>query len=95
MPFIADRPLGYVQIASVDTAQGLPLPLPQGANLVLIVVEGGAARWRDDGIDPTAAVGQPLPAGSELRYTATGLSALRIIGQTAGVKANCAIYARA
>lgn len=97
----AEKPLGYGQFAAgaIDTSTllstitvGGVAGIPAGTSLVLIVPEAQAVRWRDDGTAPTAAVGQPLAAGAELRYTANGLANLRFISAVAGAILNCTFY---
>lgn len=103
MGFIAERPLGYGQFAaggvdastllSTITVNGV-VGIPEGTALVVIVCTAQAVRWRDDGTAPTAAVGQPLAAGVEMRYTARGLRNLRFISQVAGAILDCTFYAQ-
>lgn len=55
-------PLGYEQIDLADDAV-VGLNPPKKATICLLMVEGNAVRWRDDGIDPTADVGMFLREG--------------------------------
>jgi hypothetical protein len=87
--FSAEQPLGYTQITCA-TSTGLTIPA--GTSLILIQPQTQAVRWRDDGGAPTATVGYPLAAGSELRYTAKGMAALRFIEQTASALLNVTFY---
>lgn len=56
------HPLGHQQITTgFNAAQGLTVPA--GANLAIIQINANnlaGIRWRDDGTDPTDAVGQRL-----------------------------------
>lgn len=93
----AEKALGYRQfvagaINSATLLSSIPGGIPLGAALALIVPEAQAIRWRDDGTAPTAAVGQPLPVGSELRYTAGALASLQVISQVAGAGLNVTFY---
>lgn len=98
--FIADKDLGYAQIAaggadasvliSSLTFNGV-VGIPRGCETLLIVPEAQAIRWRSDGTAPTATVGYPLAVGAELRYTMAQLTQLRVIAQTAGAIVN--VYA--
>lgn len=88
--FVAERPLGYVKLTSLAAATGLTVP--DGASTARIIPETQAVRWRDDGIDPTATVGQPLAVGAELLYTAQSLSRLKFIEQTASAALNITFY---
>lgn len=85
-------PLGYRQIA-VAASGGVAVSLgtiPAGAKLALII-STVAARWRDDGTDPTGAVGMPLTAGTLLEYDAS-LAAVRLISQGAAGTLDVALY---
>lgn len=88
--YLGDRPLGYVQ--DVDLAASSSLgTIPAGATTAMIVAEGQAVRWRDDGTDPTAAVGMPLAVGVPFVYTGA-LSRIRFIEQAGGASLNIAFY---
>lgn len=77
------KPLGFQQIltAALAAAKNLTLPtIPAGTDgigLVVIQVDGGVVRWRDDGQAPTASAGMILGSaaavvgdfGGELDYT--------------------------
>ena len=60
--------MSYQQLDDVSSATGLTVPLrtPDGmsvkANFALIVAETQNARWRDDGVNPTASVGVYHPS---------------------------------
>jgi hypothetical protein len=98
---VYDKPLGYAQGAAgnFDTAKlvgtlqfdGRVAGIPAGTQLLLIVAEGQAIRWRDGAIAPTAAIGQPLAVGVELRYYGNP-AALQIIGQVAGGVVNVTAF---
>lgn len=101
--FYPEKVLGYAQFAaaSIDSAQLVSsltfsgqsaAKIPPGTQLLLIIPEAQAIRWRDDGTAPTAAVGQPLAVGAELRYTAQGFANLRVIGQAANAVLNITAY---
>jgi hypothetical protein len=85
---VADITQGYQQLA-VDTAQSLTVPT--GAAYALVVAEGQAVRWRDDGTPPGATVGMPLAVGT-YRLFDTALARLQFIGQAAGAKVNVSYY---
>lgn len=82
-------PLGYQQLTSLATSTALTVPL--GATTAVIVAEAQAIRYRDDGTDPSATVGQPSAVAAVIVYTGT-LSAVRIIEQTSGAKVNVLYY---
>jgi len=59
-------PLGYCQLSVTSAALTSTCSggIPPSSTYALICNEGSAARWRDDGIAPTASVGVPLATGS-------------------------------
>ena len=87
---------GYEQI-TVNTAKGLTVPsrTPNGLNekpvFALIVAEGAAVRWRDDGTDPTASIGMPLAVGVPLQYDGD-LNKIKFIQQAANGIINVSYY---
>ncbi len=92
--FIAERALLQEQLTSLAGATALT-NLPAGTSMIMVIPESQAVRWRDDGTDPTAAVGMPLAVGQTLIYTAKQMSQLKFIEQTASAKINVAYYAAA
>lgn len=101
--FYSDLPLGYAQSAAVDastlissltfgTGATAAVGIPNGTLLLIIQPQTQAIRWRDDGGVPTNAVGYPLAAGAELRYTGNGRNQLRVISQVAGAIVNVVAY---
>jgi hypothetical protein len=82
-------PLGYQQLTGMSSAT--KLTVPAGAAYAAICVETQAVRWRDDGTAPTASVGQPIPAGACMWYTAP-LSNFQMIQQTSGAVADVSYY---
>lgn len=81
-------PRGYAQ-ASVTAAQALPT-VP--ANTVTaLVVPRAPIRWRDDAINPTAAVGMYLAADQPLEYRGD-LAAFRMIAVTGTAEVNVSFY---
>lgn len=57
------KPLGFQQIALDTTAVGLTVPA--GASIAVITVAVANASWRDDGTDPTAAIGHIMTTTHE------------------------------
>ena len=84
-----DIPKGYQQITSLSSATALTVPA--GASFAIIQAETQAVRWRDDGTNPTATVGQPLAIGVDLVYRGA-LSAIKFIEQTASAKINITYF---
>lgn len=83
------NPLGYQQITSLSAA--VALTIPTGARTAIIEAESQSVRWRDDGTNPTAAVGQPLASGADFLYTGK-LSKLKFIETTPSAKLNVTYY---
>ena len=90
--------MGYQQITNVTSPVGLTLPntdLTTGVSAIpttaLIVVEGQAVRYRDDGVNPTASVGMPILPGSAFFYDGD-LTRIRFIETTASAVINVAYY---
>jgi hypothetical protein len=84
-------PLGYAQITNLAAAVGLP-SVPTDTIMVLIEAEAQAVRWRDDGTNPTAAIGMPLAAGQEFQYTVVDLTQIKFIQQVGGAILNVSYY---
>jgi len=82
-------PIGFEQLTSLAAAKSLTSPT--GARLALIQAEDQAVRWRDDGVDPTSAVGMQLAAGKDFFYIGD-LSNIRFIEESASAKLNVAYY---
>lgn len=85
--------LGYQQLA-VDTATGVTIPANKTPYLWLFTPEVQACRWRDDGVNPTATVGNLLSVGSILRYDMNNINQLKFISVTAGSLVNCNAYGK-
>jgi hypothetical protein len=89
--FRAERALGYQQL-TIDATTSQALTVPAGTQLILISPETQAIRIRDDGTNPTASVGYPVPTGAEMRYSGGNMAALKIIGQVASSVVNVLYY---
>jgi hypothetical protein len=89
--------MGYQQVTSLSSAAGLTVPqttpggLAEKPVFALIVAEGAAVRWRDDGTAPTASVGMPLAIGVPLQYDGD-LNKIQFIQQAATAKINISYY---
>jgi hypothetical protein len=86
-------PCGYIQV-SVTTVQSLTIPSAcNGApTLAVIKAETQAIRYRDDGVAPTATVGQPVAVtDAPILYEGT-ISALQFIAQTSGGVVDVLLY---
>jgi hypothetical protein len=89
--------MGYQQITpNAATALTVPATDPSGnkkqPTLVVITPEGQNVRWRDDGTDPTAAVGMPIYVGTSFLYDGD-LTRIKFINMVAGGKVNVSYYA--
>lgn len=83
--------LGYMQYVLSTTAATAITP-PEGTRLILLKLDGDAqARFRDDGVDPTATMGMPLFAGESTSYDAR-VNIMRVIGSEAGAILNAIFY---
>ena len=95
------KQLGYAQEAALAAAKPLPgLTAARddpntGDNRfigrVLIQAEGQSIRWRDDGVDPTAAIGMLIPVNTVVEFDGD-LDKFRMIETAASAKANCTYY---
>ena len=83
------KPVGYQQITSLSAAVGLTVPA--GARSAVIAAETQAVRWRDDGTNPSATVGMPLPVATLLEYSGD-LAAIKFFEQAASAKLNVSYY---
>lgn len=103
MPFettnYSDKQLGYAQVVAggADTAIALTSVFPGGvvpAGTARLVFKPSAQgiRFRDDGTNPTAAVGYPLAVGVEFSYSGRGMDNLKVIASTAGASIDVLAY---
>lgn len=90
MKELALSPKGYQQITGLSTVK--TPTVPAGASRCIIQAETQAIRWRDDGVDPTASVGQRIAAGDDFFYVGK-VHALRFIEEAASSKINLSFYA--
>lgn len=85
----SSAPLLYVQQSGTVVA-GLTTP-PAAATYAMITVETNAIRWRDDGTNPSATVGQPVAVGGSISYDGD-LAAFKWIPQTGTAQINVSYY---
>src|SRR5258708_5167231 len=79
-------PLGYEQITLsgstvIDLTNGGTFTIPPSARMALIAVSVAKVRWRDDGTNPTTAVGMPVDGTTntlEFQYTGD-LTAIKFV----------------
>jgi len=83
--------VGFEQITGLNAAKGLTSATYGVATKALIQATDQNVRWRDDGTDPTAAIGMQLAAGNDFWYTGD-LSAITFIEETASAKLNVSYY---
>ncbi|MDE2098523.1 MAG: hypothetical protein KGL39_14815 [Patescibacteria group bacterium] len=84
-------PVGYEQQA-VSTVANLS-SIPSQANKATIQPDNGDVRWRDDGVAPTASVGNYLPQLSTLSIESLkSLNAIQLVAVTGTVNVNINFY---
>lgn len=88
LPYI---PLGYQQYTSLAGATPLS-SIPSGALFALISCSVANVRYRDDGTNPTAAVGMPMVAGGAPLLYAGNLAAISFIQSAAGAVLDVSYY---
>lgn len=84
------RPLGH-QLALDASTPAVGLTPPAGANLAIIEVNTANVRWRDDGTDPTAAIGMQIVAGTSFTYVGD-LTAIKFFEEAGTANLNVAYY---
>ena len=88
---------GYQQIVGLATSSALTVPardlngIATTPTVAMIIAEGQAVRWRDDGVAPTATVGMPLPVGGVLMYDGD-LNQIRFFQQAATATLNVSYF---
>jgi hypothetical protein len=88
--FLAEKCLGYQQIIGLAAAT-VPT-VPDGCSLIVVAPETQGVRYRDDGTDPTAAIGFPLNPGQVLFFTGAQIPRLKFIQQAATSTLNLLYY---
>jgi hypothetical protein len=83
------KPLGYQQITNLSAAVGLTVPAQ--TRYILIQAESQNVRWRDDGTNPTAAIGMIIASGTTLEYTGDG-TAIKFFEAAASAKLNVSYF---
>lgn len=89
----AATPLGFGQQATFSTSTTLPA-IPVGTICAVVAVETNPVRYRDDGVAPTATVGQLVTVGQPLSLCeiSSGLSAVRFIPTTGSATIDVSFY---
>lgn len=91
MPHVSSSScVGFQQITSLAAAQSLTVPT-EGCTFFVVQAEGQSVRYRQDGTDPTAAVGMTLAVGAAVNFT-TDPSKVRFIETAASAKINVEFY---
>lgn len=80
---------GYQQITNVSAAVGLTVP--DKTRIAMIQPESQNVRWRDDGTNPTSAIGMILVANDILVYSGV-MSSIKFIETAASAKLNITYY---
>ena len=81
---------GFVRVTGLGSAVTLG-SVPANSVIVMIQAETQNVRWRDDGTNPTAAIGMLLEAGDTLVYNGD-LAAIKFIEVTASASLNVSFY---
>lgn len=84
-------PRGYQQLTVSSTAVSLTIPAGKRVTFALVRCSTANVRYRDDGTDPTATVGEPLLAGEVLEYDAN-VAAVKFIRQSADATLDISYY---
>ena len=86
-------PNGFQQITSLSSAVGLTDPKSTGeaSTTVIIQAETQTVRWRDDGTNPSATVGNYMVADTLYQYSGD-LSTIKFIEETPSAKLNVSYY---
>jgi hypothetical protein len=84
------QPVGFARVFPLTVATALPAA-PAGTKVALIQAEAQNVRWRDDGVNPTAATGMVMTAGDSMIYSGD-LSAIRFIESVVGANLNVTFY---
>jgi len=83
---------GFTATGVTETTKGGRVGIPAGAKYALISATGADIRWRDDGVYPTATVGNLLAEDQTLWYTGDGLDKFRLIEAAASATVNVTFY---
>jgi hypothetical protein len=86
----------YHQSNTVTTAQTLAtiagITIPDSVKSALVSVETQAVRYREDGTNPTAAIGHLIAAGGSITFDAATLRRVKLIQATATAVINITFY---
>lgn len=88
---VARDALGYQQITNLAAAVPIPA-IVKGTETVLLQPETQNVRYRDDGTDPTAAVGMLLVVNTIYEFTVAQLASMKFIEAAASAKLNISAY---
>lgn len=83
------KDLGFVRITNVAAATSLTVP--NGTKVVTVQAEGQPVRYRSDGVDPTAAIGNLLATGQTLQFS-SNIAAMKFIQTSATATLNVNFY---
>lgn len=85
-----EKDLGYFQLTGLGSAKKLrtDVTIPKGAAFIYIQPEGQNVRWRSDGTDPTAAVGNLEVVGGRTKYNLVNMEDLTFIQTAATATVN-------
>jgi len=83
------KDLGFVRVTGISSATALTVP--NGTKIVTVQAEGQSVRFRSDGEDPTAAIGNLLATGQTLQFS-SNIAALKFIQTSATATLNVNFY---
>lgn len=85
--------LGYTQVTVLTSAVGVGT-IPAGTETVMLQCTGQNVRYRDDGTNPTAAIGMLLVVNTLYSFTVGQISSMKFIESAATAVLNISFYGR-
>lgn len=92
---MAAKPLGNYQatvVAAKTLADLIGTTVPLLCDHAIIQTQDQAARWKDDGVAPTAALGNLLAVGATVTITRGQFATFKIIEAASAAKVNVGLY---
>lgn len=86
------RPLGYQQLSVGGTAVGFTLPTTATVRIAVVMVEDASIRYRDDGTDPTAAIGTLVTANTGIVVCGPAAATFKAIQVTTAANLSIHFY---
>jgi hypothetical protein len=92
LPLVPDGLCQLTPLASATKLTSCSGGIPDRANLVVLRVEGSTVRYRDDGVAPTAGVGQPIFTTDRPLVYVGNLSAIQFIAASGSPTLDVSFY---